>query len=855
MTLPFPIDNSFQSNFNFFTSNIYDGDATSNYVDNISNLLQTNINTKENTLTAGTNLLGVGSAISALDYNKITINKPSYFPSDWNTTIANKPSTFPANMTNIYSKAETDNLLNTKQATLTASTNLLGIGSSISALDYNNITLNKPTTFPPTMTNIYSKAETDNLLNTKQATLIASTNLLGIGSSISQLDYNKITLNKPTNFQADWNSTIINKPTYFTPDPTLYYNQTQVNNISNFNSNFTTQQSNILNTKINTKQDILTGITNLVGNGSAITALTYGNINGVPNMNLYTPFSALLQSNYVPFTAVLSSNYTSNSTISLTNYTRTGLDPAYLLKSTGGTLTGDVNIEKSNPIVSIKASDESQTSILYLSTPYNITSGLKTAIIAQGFYGWSRSKLHFCLNDNSSDNTTAQNASVSHARMTILPTGNIGIGNITPLARLHITEATGTQQGANSGSIIIDHDNNGGASSITFRSAVNRGSDYGYIQYQDASSVGGGGESAKLIIGTQNDADDDILLLPSGNVGIGIANPTSKLDVNGNIKCSGNLYIATDKWVYSTELKQRFYFAPNARTYYQGYGNISHEFRGSGGTGIFTLTDGGSAVFSGSITANANSSISGDLSLFTGVGGGTGALYCAGTLRCTMQATDNSGTDYVGVANADGDNGALYSRTLFIMFNTFTGLHRCFTNDPLYDNENPQKFKDDYMGRIVVSTGKIATDMKTNASRDATGVDEWEVKYDKEGITIEDALPIIQLSRKKKDKRIFGILGMSSRNNSRAERMIVNSVGEGALWICSSNGNIENGDYIQSSDHLGYGERQDDDILHNYSVAKATMDCNFELDSPLYECREINDGLRVAFIAVTYHSG
>jgi hypothetical protein len=89
----------------------------------------------------------------------------------------------------------------------------------------------------------------------------------------------------------------------------------------------------------------------------------------------------------------------------------------------------------------------------------------------------------------------------------------------------------------------------------------------------------------------------------------------------------------------------------------------------------------------------------------------------------------------------------------------------------------------------------------------------------------------------------------------------VNSVGEGAMWICNSNANIENGDYIQSSNHLGYGEKQDDDLLHNYTVAKATMDCVFELDSLLYKCSEIDDlddngnKLRVAFIAVSYHCG
>ncbi len=75
------------------------------------------------------------------------------------------------------------------------------------------------------------------------------------------------------------------------------------------------------------------------------------------------------------------------------------------------------------------------------------------------------------------------------------------------------------------------------------------------------------------------------------------------------------------------------------------------------------------------------------------------------------------------------------------------------------------------------------------------------------------------------------------------------------MWIINSNGNIENGDYITSSDYLGYEEKQDDDLYHNDTVAKATIDCDFDLDSPYYNCIELNDGIRAAFIAVTYHCG
>jgi len=127
----------------------------------------------------------------------------------------------------------------------------------------------------------------------------------------------------------------------------------------------------------------------------------------------------------------------------------------------------------------------------------------------------------------------------SAERMRIDNNGNIGIGISSISSKLHIAETTGTSAGANTGTIILDHDNSGGASSITFRSTVNRGSDYAYIQYQDSTSVGAGGESARLIIGTQNDADDNLILLPSGNVGINIMDPSYKLDVNGTFRATG----------------------------------------------------------------------------------------------------------------------------------------------------------------------------------------------------------------------------------------------------------------------------------------------------------------------------
>ena len=60
------------------------------------------------------------------------------------------------------------------------------------------------------------------------------------------------------------------------------------------------------------------------------------------------------------------------------------------------------------------------------------------------------------------------------------------------------------------------------------------------------------------------------------------------------------------------------------------------------------------------------------------------------------------------------------------MFNTFTGFHRVFTEDENYNKDEPQLFKDEYIGRIVISIGKIATDMKKEND------EEWSILYDKE---------------------------------------------------------------------------------------------------------------------------
>ena len=168
---------------------------------------------------------------------------------------------------------------------------------------------------------------------------------------------------------------------------------------------------------------------------------------------------------------------------------------------------------------------------------------------------------------------------------------------------------------------------------------------------------------------------------------------------------------------------------------------------------------------------------------------------------------------------------------------TFTGSHDTFT-----------PFRKEDIGKIVYSTGNYATEFKDG------------VKYNK--ISIMDSCPIVSLTTTENDKRVIGVLSqirnqqisyeitdieysnledksgyIQSEINPKVyiknvetdifNRGHYNAIGEGGIWVSNKNGNLENGDYITSSTIPGYGQRQNDDLLRNYTVAKITCDCDF----------------------------
>lgn len=140
--------------------------------------------------------------------------------------------------------------------------------------------------------------------------------------------------------------------------------------------------------------------------------------------------------------------------------------------------------------------------------------------------------------------------------------------------------------------------------------------------------------------------------------------------------------------------------------------------------------------------------------------------------------------------------------------------------------------------------------------------------------SINESLPMVTLSTQANQKSVYGVISDAEDANSTERhystgafvsvfgkadtRLIINALGEGGVWVSNINGNIENGDYITTTEIPGLGGKQADDLMHSYTVAKATQDCDFTLDSPNFECVEFEfNGIvyRRAFIGCTYHCG
>jgi len=207
-------------------------------------------------------------------------------------------------------------------------------------------------------------------------------------------------------------------------------------------------------------------------------------------------------------------------------------------------------------------------------------------------------------------------------------------------------------------------------------------------------------------------------------------------------------------------------------------------------------------------------------------------------------------------------NGGIYGGyirdTAAVGYIDFTGQHK---NLPSTGSANEYSSS---IGYIVCADGTYDNLYESGSSKQDTKPN------------ISEALPKVKLSTIEKDKTVFGVVAEVETSGSRTfdaaawgttveprddsdVRLIINSVGEGAIWVSNYSGSLENGDYITSSPIEGLGMKQDDDFLHNYTVAKITQDCTFDMNaSASYDCVEFEwsgSTYRRSFVGCTYHCG
>jgi len=86
--------------------------------------------------------------------------------------------------------------------------------------------------------------------------------------------------------------------------------------------------------------------------------------------------------------------------------------------------------------------------------------------------------------------------------------------------------------------------------------------------------------------------------------------------------------------------------------------------------------------------------------------------------------------------------------------------------------------------------------------------------------------PTLTLSSIENDKKCYGVIVGKTIDSIDSETNVQRS-GEGCVWVINTNGPLESGDLITTSNVSGYGMKQFDDILRSCTVSKITQDCDF----------------------------
>jgi hypothetical protein len=200
-------------------------------------------------------------------------------------------------------------------------------------------------------------------------------------------------------------------------------------------------------------------------------------------------------------------------------------------------------------------------------------------------------------------------------------------------------------------------------------------------------------------------------------------------------------------------------------------------------------------------------------------------------------ASNSSGTNYGVYSVSSSSSGYdFYAGGSGTDYGPFTGAHEVLLSDAFPAEISP--------GMIVSGTG------------------EAQFRHDADGsVDLSSTMPTVRLADTVKDPAVLGVLvaeidlvedhWYTATNGERFAS--VNALGEGRVWVTNISGEIKAGDYITTSEIPGYGQMQEDDFLHSYTLAKAMETVDWDSVTETVTCN--GQEYKVYLLAVVYTSG
>ncbi len=320
-------------------------------------------------------------------------------------------------------------------------------------------------------------------------------------------------------------------------------------------------------------------------------------------------------------------------------------------------------------------------------------------------------------------------------------------------------------------------------------------------------------------------------------------------------------------------------------------GTIIYTYNGSSWGNSTVLQVHGDAVISGTLSANriVAGSITVDKISSTSFNapGYTGAVFAPGYNAAVLYIQSPTGSNFIPGLHVKNTNSSSFMYHMDVDSSSGGALYAAGKSSSAYtcklwnntlntgiQTSGPYGIK--VTGGVAPFTG--CHDALISKSSVVTLGDIVVVTEQVVPSTIMDSLPIVQLSSSTMDSKCFGVVSVLPydiadscpilisyedvfttpadttirTNKVKPEYMYlrdsyfslgVNSLGEGSINVCGLGGDLVIGDYVTTSSIPGKAQKQTDDILHSYTVAKV-------LDNVVFDYPE-----QVKLVACTYHCG